>query len=116
MERFAVEPDSIDGASKSSPLPRVEQSAMDTARTLPLLEGVYVFPTFGYPPDVYDCLHERETERGSSDQVSRLAGVVGHKLNDVFKRTIGSVQCKMEKRQLVNSVDCVKALGGAGKS
>jgi len=47
--------------------------------------------------------------------VSRLTGVVCYELDDVLKRTIGSVQCKLEKRQLMNTVDCMKALGGAGE-
>jgi len=71
---------------------------VDTARSLPFLEGVYVFPSFGYPADVDDGIHEREAERSSSDEVGRLAGIVCYKLDDVFKRAIGSVECKVKKR------------------
>jgi len=93
VERFTIEPDAIDSSSKRASLLGAQQSAVDTTRALPLLERVYLFPASGYPADVDDCLHEREAERCSSHEVGGLAGVVCYKLDDVFKRSIGSVQC-----------------------
>ena len=93
MECFAIEPDAIDSSSKRASLLRVQQSAVDTTGALPLLERVYLFPAFCDSPDVDDCLHQRETERGGSNEMGRLAGVVCYKLDDIFKRAIGSVQC-----------------------
>ena len=115
MERFTIKPNAIDGASKSSSFLSIQQSAVDAVRTLPLLEWVYLFPPLGYPPDVDDGLHECVTERGSSDEVGRLTSVVCYKLDDVFEGPIGSVQRKLQERQLVDSVDCVKALGRSGE-
>jgi hypothetical protein len=78
MECFAVEPDTIDGTSKGSSFNSIQQSPVDTIRALPFLERVNLFPPFGYSADVDDGLHECETERGCSDEVGRLAGVVGY--------------------------------------
>ena len=115
MKRFAIQPNAIDGASKSSSFLSIQQSAVDTACALPFLERVYLFPSLGYPPDVDNGLHERETERGSSDEVSRLTGVVCYKLDDVFERAIGCFQSKLQERQLMNRIDCVEALGSTGE-
>lgn len=87
VERNIVEPQTIDSSAKRPPLVRCEQSSIFEI-VMPVFGWKDLLPSGSHATMSYDLMQQRLRKRRRTGNVSRLAVIVGDKLDHVVKRPV----------------------------